>query len=68
VSANPTILRKKEYVRSGFQLPAKKSFRVRPQPGSYKGKYEGSLLGITGVLFVAAFVGLTVFLVLRYLL
>jgi len=67
VSVNLTVPEKEEYIGSGFRL-AKKPVPVRPQPYLHASRSKGSLFGITGMVVVAAILGLSVYFVLRYLL
>lgn len=68
VSANQTFPREKEFVARDFRPPAKKTLPVLPPVGLHARRSEGNLLGISSLLFVASFLGLTVYLVIRYLL
>jgi hypothetical protein len=68
VSANPSVPTEESNVENSFRFSKKKSGPARVEGGGVASLPDGKFVGITGVFLVAAFLALSVYLVVKYLL
>ena len=68
VCVNVTVPEQQESVGGSLRLTVKTIISVRPEPYLHASRLRDRLFGITGVIVVAAILGLSVYCVLRFLL